>query len=123
MNLQAIEIEAVYYAVSGFIRERHISGRPIPAEVLDVRHRLDAHVRLSSARHETTSETTNPEDSEVWIGATATAAKIRRGLRYVQRHANEIGGQLIGGRYVFRESDVIDYLERLEPHGRTTPRG
>ena len=119
MNLQGIEIEAVYYAVSGFIRERYISGRPIPAEVLSVRHRLDAHVRLSSTRHETGLETTNPEDSEVWIGATATAAKIGRGLRYVQRHATDIGGQLIGGRYLFRETDVIDYMERLDPHGRT----
>jgi hypothetical protein len=120
MNLDDGEVQAAYYGLCGFVRERAIAKRSVPAEVLRVRHRLDAHVRLSSTRHVTSWAAADQARSEVWIGATATAAILGRGPRYVQRHAEEIGGRLIGGRYVFRESDVIDYLER-QTRGGTSP--
>lgn len=110
MNLDDNEVQAAYYGLSGFVRQRSIAGRPVPPEVLSIRQRLDAHVRLSRARHETSCDTTDAARSEVWIGAAQTASMLHRGLRYVQRHANQIGGQLVGGRLLFRESDVIDYI-------------
>lgn len=35
--------------------------------------------------------------------------------RQVQRHADDLGGRIIGGRWLFRESDVRDYA--AERHG------
>lgn len=123
MNLDDAEVQAAYYGLSAFLRHLHIAQRSAPPEVMHLRQRLDAHVRLSSTRHENGCDATEQPQSEVWIGATATAAMLNRGPRWVQRHAQQIGGQLIGGRFVFRESDVIDYMERQAAHGRTDPRG
>jgi hypothetical protein len=127
MNLDDDEIKAAYYGLCGFVRQRVLAGRPVPPEVLRVRHRFDAHVRLSSTRHETGCGANPPTQSEVWIGAAATASALGKsgtaGLRWVQRHAEQLGGQLIGGRYVFRESQIIDFIDR-RAHATcgTTPR-
>jgi hypothetical protein len=120
VRLDDEEVQAAYYGLSGFIRERALAKRSVPPEVLRVRHRLDAHVRLSRARHENGCVTTTAARSEVWIGATATASMLGRGLRYVQRHADEIGGQLVGGRLLFREADVVDYITEGNCRDRRT---
>ncbi|MGW0158465.1 hypothetical protein ACWDUN_03985 [Mycobacterium sp. NPDC003323] len=120
MNLDGAETAAAYYAVAGFVRHLNVGQRAIPPEVGKLYQRLDAQIRLSCARHESSCATVDRPPSETWIGAAATASMLQRGLRYVQRHAEEIGGQLVGGRYLFRESDVIDYLER-QHSDRTQP--
>lgn len=112
LRLDDGEVWAANYGLSEFLRHRHLAGKPKPPAVLLLRDRLNSHVRLSSTRHENGCAATDRQGSEVWIGATAAAAMLGRGPRYVQRHAEQIGGQLIGGRYVFLESDVIDFMKR-----------
>jgi hypothetical protein len=91
VRLDDSEVQAAYYGICGFIRQCSFTQRSVPPEVLFVRQRLDAHIRLSRARHESGCEATTAARSEVWIGATATASMLGRGLRYVQRHAEDIG--------------------------------
>jgi hypothetical protein len=111
VNLSPLEVQAAYYGLAGFIRDRKLAGRKIQPEVVDVMQRLDAHVRLSSTRHETGSAPDEPPSSGVWIGSTATAQMLGRDIRWVQRHAQQLGGRRNGGRWFFPESTVIDYAQ------------
>jgi hypothetical protein len=117
VNLSHQEVQAAYYGLSGFVRHQVLGLRPVPPEVAKLVTRLDLHVRMSSTRHESDCETTSVRQSEVWIGAAAAASLLGKpgdaGLRWVQRHAEALGGQLTGNRWFFRESDIIDYLGRL----------
>lgn len=118
MKLSDIEVQAAYYGVAHFIRARKMAGQAIPPEITRLVKRLDAHVRLSSTRPETGCGTVELTSSNVWLGANAVASLLGENIRWVQRHAHDIGGQLNGGRWFFRESDVIDFHER-RAHART----
>ena len=125
MKLDANEVEAAYYAVAGFIRQRQLEGRPVQEEVRSVFGRLDATVRLSRARHEAGCGTDDPslsDEEETWIGSGAAAQILGWSQRKVQRHAPDMGGLKINGRLFIRESAVIDYAEELT-HGGTRSRG
>jgi len=113
MNLRGDDLEAAYYAVAGFIRQCCLIGRIPPPEVRRVYKRLDSHIRLSQGRHETGSTATAEASSneETWIGSRQAALILGWSKRQVQRHATELGGQITSGRWLFRESEVIDYAE------------
>jgi hypothetical protein len=122
VRLDDNEVQATYYGLAGFVRERAIAHRPVPPEVLGVYHLFDAAIRLSRRRHESGAAATDTGPSDSWLGAVDTAARLDRSLRWVQRHAAEIGGETVGGRWLFKETAVTDYAERLAAHGRTSPR-
>jgi hypothetical protein len=55
------------------------------------------------------------EESDVCItriGTALAAQLLGWSTRRVQRHADVLGGQMIGGRLVFRERDIANYSER-----------
>jgi helix-turn-helix protein len=124
MRLQHGEVQAAYYAVAGFIRQCNLGGRRPPPEVEHVFRRFDSHVRLSRGRHESgcAADDESLSEDETWIGSPEAAEILAWSKRQVQRHANELCGRIIGGRWLFRESDVIDYMEGLRADGPTSPR-
>jgi hypothetical protein len=111
------EIEAAYYGLAGFIRLCELDPRrstPPPTEVSRLYHKLDAVVRMSPTRHETGCGADDAEPSELWIGSPEASRILGWSKRQVQRHAHEMGGRIIGGRWLCRESDVIAFAaERL----------
>jgi len=51
-------------------------------------------------------------DQEQWISARQVAAMMPgRSVRWVQRHAGELGGRLVDGRLVFNASIIREHLE------------
>lgn len=46
------------------------------------------------------------------IGSILAAKHLRQNIRWIQRHADELGGMWVGGRLVFDEQEIFDYLER-----------
>jgi hypothetical protein len=116
MKLDDDEVQAAYYGVAACLRQRQIGGRPVPPEVRQLYERLDQNLRLSRKRHETGGVATDAGPSQTWIDAADTAALLGRGLRWVQRHAAELGGERFGGRWHFKQSDVIDSAERHAAH-------
>ena len=119
MKLTSREIQAAYYALAGFIRERNIARRSVPPEVDSLYRRLDNIIRLSSTRHQTICGTGDKAASDVWIGSRAAADMLGMSLRQIQRHATDIGSHRNGGRLFFLESDVLEYAERRLAHART----
>jgi hypothetical protein len=115
MRLDSGEVQAAYYAVSGFIRERCVGGRAVPGEVERLFRRLDHTVRMSRARHESgcTADDAPPSDVDAWIGTRDVAQMLGWKVRRVQRHALQLGGQMSSGRLLFRESAVIEYSEGI----------
>jgi hypothetical protein len=47
-----------------------------------------------------------------FIGSVLAATLLRKNIRWIQRHADELGAQWISGRLVFDEARVLNYLER-----------
>lgn len=117
MKLDDIEVQAAYYGLAAFVRQRKEACRPLPPEVGRLYERLDKRIRLSSTRHETCCGDEDPSRSqeETWIGSPEAAQMLSWSKRQVQRHADDLGGRIIGGRWLFRESDVRDYA--AERHG------
>lgn len=112
MRLDEGEVRAAYYGLSECVRQTNLGGRALPPGVGRLFSRLED--RLSRGRHETSDRATDqpPSEGETWIGSPEAARMLSWSKRQVQRHALDMGGKLIGGRWMFRESDVADYAER-----------
>ncbi|OBF86947.1 hypothetical protein A5791_19825 [Mycobacterium sp. 852002-51163_SCH5372311] len=123
MRLDDTDVEAAYYGLSWFIRQCNLGGRPLPPEVGRLYARLDHRVRLSPTRHENgcADEDQSPSGEETWIGSSEAAQILDWSNRQVQRHAIDLGGQIVGGRWLFRESDVKDYAGRRAGDGEHRP--
>jgi hypothetical protein len=123
VRLDVVEMQAAYYAVAACIRERRLGGRAVPDEVYRLYQRLHT-ACLSRGRHENGSGAEDAQSSgvEKWIGSPEVAQLMGWSKRQVQRHAREMRGQIAGGRWLFRESDVIAYAEGRAADG-TRPGG
>jgi hypothetical protein len=115
MRLSSDERRAAYYGLAGFIRDRKIAGRSIPREVVLLYLRLERSLSVSFTRHQTgcgaEDDPSSKQDS--WIDSPEVAELLGWTIRKVQRHAANMGARLIGGRWLFRESAVMDYMEGL----------
>lgn len=119
MRLNETEVKAAYYGLSECVRQRNLAGRSLPLEVEQLFSRLHDRIRLARARQESCSAAADasPSKGEVFIGSAEAARMLNRSKRHVQRHAAEMGGQLIGGRLAFRPSHVRDFAERIAGDG------
>ena len=119
MRLDDTEVRAAYYGLSECVRQRNLAGRSLPLEVEQLFGKLHDQIRLSRARQESCSaaEDASSSEGEVFIGSAEAAQMLNCSKRHVQRHAREIGGQLIGGRLAFRHSEVRDFAERTAANG------
>lgn len=99
-------IRGAYYCCAEVLRNRRLSGQPVPAWLPTLYARLDAEVRVSRARHEIGCQLRELEDE--WIGTAEAAAILGWSQRRVQRRATDLGGQVVSGRWLFRESLLKD---------------
>lgn len=124
MELDANEVQAGYYCLAQFVRQRAIAGRGCPPAVTALYRRLDIAIRahdrnlqtaaLSESRHENSS---GAEQSESWITAAQAGALLGLSNRHVRRLAADLDGQCIGGRWLFDRNTVQEYArERLQRH-------
>ena len=118
MRLADEEVRAAYYCASELLRSRRLGGRPIPLWLRRWHARLDAEVRLSRTRQEFDGAPAELTAEDLWIGTPEAAALLGWSLRQVQRRAADLDGQMIAGRYMFRESAVRTYREELR-HGNS----
>lgn len=114
MKLNAAEVGILYY----FLAEYRRAGLPIRPPFTSVYERFDRAVRfgeVSPTRHQSCSGSAELEHVEL-VGAKLAADILGwhgpAGLRRLQRHADKLGAEKIGGRLVFR-ADTIKHHRDL----------
>jgi len=113
VELDRDELRAAVFALSTLTRERRLAGRGCPKEVVALRDRLEREWRHPSPTRQQRGAAREEWDADATrIGTATVARRLGWSTRRVQRHADMLGGQMIGGRLVFRTRDVQAYAER-----------
>ena len=123
MELDADEIQAAYYGLAQFVRQRAIAGRGCPPAVTALYRRIDTVIRAPSVSESGHENGSGAEQYNVWITAAQAAPLLGLSKRQTQRLAADLGGQLIGGRWLFNQETVREYAgERTSSRDGTGPR-
>ena len=117
VKLNSDGVRAAYYCSAWVCRSLKENRRPIPDWLQSHFDRLDSEVRMSRARQEKRGVEPSSEEEETWIGSPDAAQILGWSKRQVQRHAKELAGQIVGGRWLFRESLVVEFAEGLKHDG------
>ena len=116
VNIDPSEVRTTYWLAS----ERVRSGQYVPPSVRALLKRLDFEIRhgLSPTRHDGSKfDSGTPRlthGSQEFIGSRVVCEALGRSPRWVQRHATDLGGRLVGGRDVFVAAAVRAYAPYLE---------
>jgi hypothetical protein len=108
MELSAGELRQLAYCVSAVLRARRRQNQ-VRSWLVDLDRRLTAEI-VSRARRGTVSAEPH---SDVWIGSPRAAEILGWSKRQVQRRAADLDGQIVAGRWLFRESTVHEYARGL----------
>lgn len=103
------DIRGAYYCCAEVLRGRRLRGQPVPSWLRALYDRLDNEVRASRTRQESGSAEPELKPDE-WIGTAQAAVLLGWSRRRVQRRAADLDGQIVGGRWLFRESAVVELL-------------
>jgi hypothetical protein len=115
VNLTDSDLHAAYYCTAELVRSRRLGCRPIPAEVRRLYDRLTVEITLRMSRPRQEFDCNRAQlDSDKQIGAAEAAMILKWTKRRVQRRAADLDGQIVGGRWLFREHTVIEYREGLQ---------
>jgi hypothetical protein len=107
-------LQCNYRCAAEVYRSRQLSGQPIPEWLKRHYARLHAEI-LSSTRRETDCDTDEDGQSvHEWLISREVATMLQISPRQVQRLAGELGGRLIGGRWVFNRSAVEAHAVRTD---------
>ena len=106
--MTADRLRCAYYCAADTIRRRQLTGQPVPTWLRQHFADLDAAVRLSRSGHETDTTAAQSETVEL-ISAAQAAAIVGRSKRQVQRLAADLGGRIVGGRWLFDRTEVAEY--------------
>ncbi len=112
VTLDNNEARAVTELIGALIRERAVAGRPCAYEVRAFHRRLAAAVEVSSRRQ--SAAVCREELGVSRIGTRQAAALLGWGVRRTQRHAADLGGELVADRLTFDERTVREYAEALQ---------
>lgn len=119
LTLTEDQVEAALYAISGFVDRRRLENRPVPREVSALHQRLAI---ASECGSEIPSDGGQLEDDDL-IGTGEAATILACSTRWVTTIHTDLGGDKIGGRYLYRRQAVIDYaaakhqpIEGQKPH-------
>jgi hypothetical protein len=112
VNLTDSDLHAAYYCTAEVVRSRRLGCRPIPAEVRRLYDRLTAEMQPGLSRSGQEKDCGGQQLSAGgWMSAAEAASLLGWSKRRVQRHATDLDGEIIGGRWLFRQSTVIEYAE------------
>jgi hypothetical protein len=113
VNLDNDEIRAACWVFNTFMRERRIAGRPFPREVSKLLDRLTREYQTpSQSRQAGRIEREELRAVSARIGTRLAAEILGWSTRTVQRHAEDLGGELVGNGWSFREVEVLAYARR-----------
>jgi hypothetical protein len=101
---------AALYCAAAVIRARQRSGQPIPDWLRQHHAQIEAEFGMSRSGHETPTTAGQLEQDEL-ITAKEAAEVLGCTKRQCQRIAPDLNGQLIGGRWLFNRSAVVEYAE------------
>lgn len=101
-------LHAAYHCAAEVIRRRRLTGQPVPAWLRQHYAELDAAVRMSRSGHESDSATAELEPVDQ-ITANEAAAIVGKSKRQTQRLAADLGGRIVGGRWLFDRAAVTEY--------------
>ena len=99
---------AAVYVASDVIRQRQLSGAPIPDWLRRHQFRCEQRLLMSRARQQFGGVVRKSEQDEL-IGVPEAGTILGWKPRRVQRNAADLGGQLVGSALVFRRSVVEDF--------------
>lgn len=99
------QVEAALYAISGFVDRRRLENRPVPREVSALHQRLAI---ASECGSEIPSDSGQLDDDD-FIGTSEAATILRCSTRWVTTIHTDLGGELVGGRYLYRRQTVTEY--------------
>ena len=116
MNLDSDGVRTAYYCAAWVLRSLEENRRPVPDWLRNHFDRLDSEVRMSRGRQEKCCVEPSSEE-ETWIASPEAAQILGWSKRQVQRHAKDLAGQIVGGRWLFRESLVVECAEGLKHDG------
>jgi hypothetical protein len=122
VNLDNDEVRTALSVFAAFTRQLRIAGRTYPAKVDKLLDRLEREYQTPSRLRQACRA--EREDlramNAVRIGTRQAAAILGWSVRTVQRHADDLDGELVGNGFVFPESTVIEYARRLQFMGGST---
>lgn len=113
------ENRACYRLAAEAVRRKNLRREPIEAWLATLYDRLDIKVRMSRARQENGCPAAESEVNDSWIGSPEAAAILGWSKRQVQRCAPDLDGQIVAGRWLFRESLVKEYASERDNDGQT----
>jgi helix-turn-helix protein len=109
---QSYTLRFNYYCAAEVVRNRQLSGQPVPNWLKQHHSRLHAEV-LSCTRREIDCEADEVgQSAHEWFDSREVATMLLISPRQVQRLAGELGGRLVGGRWVFNRSAIEAFSER-----------
>ena len=94
-------LRANFYCAAEVLRSRQRTGEPVPAWLRQHHRQLDTAFRMSQSGHENCSD------------AGEAAELLRKSKRQCQRLASDLGGQIVGGRWLFSRAAVVEYAEGI----------
>ncbi len=117
MKLNPVEVRAAYFIAAAYRR----AGLPATPSVRALYERLDWAIRtgqtVSPTRHQgrqTRRDSSRSEHVEL-VGARPAADMLGwhgpAGIRRIQRHAHNLGGQKVGNRLVFHADRIREYRD------------
>jgi hypothetical protein len=110
MTLDDATVRTAFYCCSEVLRRRIRCGEPVPQWLKDHHAHLYNAVVLSRPGHRPGA--VEPElKAEKLIGAREAADILGMSKRQVQRLAADLDGQIIDGRWLFKERTVLTYAE------------
>jgi len=111
ITLTAEDLRVSYYCAAEVLRRRQRTGEPIPQWLRRHYDRLDTAYRLSDSGHESGCDMGELEADKL-ITCAEAALIIGCSKRSAQRlAATDLGGQIIGGRWLVKLSAVMEYTE------------
>jgi hypothetical protein len=103
------DVRAAYFCVSTVLRNCRLRGEPIPQPLRDLNDRLLAEVQAPMSRSRQELDTAGAElDSDRQIGVAEAALILGWSKRQVQRRATDLDGEIVGGRWIFQKSVVVE---------------
>jgi hypothetical protein len=115
MSLDGVDLRRAYYTCSEVLRNRRLTGAPIPQWLKEHHQRLDALVRgfaPSGASDGVPGDSAQQSAHDAVIGSAQVARLLGIAPREVRRRAEQLGGTLVAGRWLFLREAVADYAAR-----------
>jgi hypothetical protein len=107
-------LRASYYCASEIIRGRRRTGQPIPEWLRRHYNQLDTQIKGMSPRGPSVAENAFGAPQSAHgdvIGTREAAAMLSIAPRQARRRADQLGGALVAGRWLFLRDSVAEYAE------------